>query len=136
MTYRLLKALLHETISSVELWHRRLAHLHYRALPSLRKVVTGLPEFEVQHDGVCRGCALGKNVKKPFPTSDSRAKGILDLVHLDLCGPMSIATQSGHLYFMMFIDNYSRMIWIYFLKSKEFDEVLNRFREFRALVEN
>ena len=73
----------------------RLARLHYRALPSLRKVVTGLPEFEVQHDGVCRGCALGKNVKKPFPNSDRRVKGILDLIHSDLCRPMSVTTKSG-----------------------------------------
>ena len=120
----------------MELWHRRLAHLHYRALPSLRKVVIGLPEFEVQHDGVCRGCALGKNVKKPFPNSDTRAKRILDLIHLDLCGRMSVATQSEHLYFMTFIDDYSRKNWIYFLKSKESYEVLDRFQEFKALVEN
>ena len=77
----------------MQLWHRRLANLHYRALPSLRKVVIGLPEFEVHHDGVCRGCALGKNVKKPFPNSDTRAKGIFDLIHSDLCEPMSVTTQ-------------------------------------------
>ena len=40
---RLLKSLLHDIVNSVELWHRRLAHLHYRALPSLRTVVTSLP---------------------------------------------------------------------------------------------
>ena len=66
---RLLKALLHDTVSSVELWHRRLAHLHHRALSSLRKVVTSLLEFEVHHDGVYQGCDLGKNVKNPFPNS-------------------------------------------------------------------
>ena len=49
---------------------------------------------------------------------------------------MSVTTQSGHLYFMTFIDDYSHKTWIYFLKSKEFDEVLDRFREFKALVEN
>ena len=49
---------------------------------------------------------------------------------------MSVTTQSGHLYFMTFIDDYSQKTWIYFLKSKESDEVLDRFREFRALVEN
>ena len=92
LSTRLLKALLHDTVNPVELWHRRLAHLHYRALPFLKKVVTGLPEFEMQHDGVCRGCALGKNVKKPFPNSETRAEGILDLVHSDLCGLMSVAT--------------------------------------------
>ena len=120
LTARLLKALLHDTISSVELWHRKLTHLHYRALPSLKKVVTSLLEFKVQHDGVFQGCALGKNVKKSFPDSDSRAKGILDLIHSYLCAPMSVATQSGHLYFMTFIDDYSR-------KTKESDEVLDRF---------
>ena len=77
----------------MELWHRRLAHLHYRALPSLRKVVTSLPEFEVQHDGVCQGCSLGKNVKKPFPSSDSRAKGILDLIHSDMCESVNYYTE-------------------------------------------
>ena len=66
LTTRLMKALVHDTISPMELWHRRLAHLHYRALPTLRKVTTGLFDFEDQHDGVCRGCALGKNDKKPF----------------------------------------------------------------------
>ena len=124
---RLHKALVHDIVSSVKLWHRRLAHLHYRALPSLRKVVIGLPEFEVQHDGVCRGCALGKNVKKSFPNSHNRANGILDIIHSDLCGPMSVTTQSQHLYFMTFIVDYSRKTWIYFLKSKESDEVLDRF---------
>ena len=43
LTAKLLKALVHDTISSIELWHRRLAHLHYRALPTLRKVSTGFP---------------------------------------------------------------------------------------------
>jgi hypothetical protein len=57
LTIRLLKASLHDTVSLVELWHKILAHLHYRAIPFLKMVVTGLPEFEVQHDGVCRGCA-------------------------------------------------------------------------------
>ena len=71
LSTRLLKALLHDTVILMELCHRRLSHLHYRALPSLRKLVTSLLEFGVQHDGVCRGCALGKNVKKSFPNSGS-----------------------------------------------------------------
>ena len=49
---------------------------------------------------------------------------------------MSVTTQSGHLYFMTFIDDYSWNTWIYFLKSKESNEVLDRFREFRALTKN
>ena len=95
LTARLLKALVHDIISLMELWHRRLAHLHYRALPTLRKLTTSLPNFENQHDGVCRGCALRKNDKRPFQSSDSRAKGTLDLIHSNLCGPMLVSTLSG-----------------------------------------
>jgi hypothetical protein len=58
---------MHDSISLSELWHRRLAHLHYRALPALGKMVTGLPALCVEHDGICRGCALGKNAKGSFP---------------------------------------------------------------------
>ena len=136
MTAKLLKALVHDTISPIELWHRRLAHLHYRALPILRKVSIGLPKFGDQHSGVCHGCALGKNDKKPFQSTSSQSKGILDLIHSYLCGPMSVSTPSGYLYFVTFIDDYSRKTWIYFLKTKESDEVLDRFKEFKALVEN
>jgi hypothetical protein len=85
LTVRSIQALLHDTISLSKLWHRRLAHIHYRALPALRKMVTGLPEIHVQHDGVCRGCPLGKNVKGSFLSSDSRSKGILDLIHSEMC---------------------------------------------------
>ena len=52
LTTELLKALLHDTISLIELWHMRLAHLHYRSLPTLRKVSIGFPEFRDQHNGV------------------------------------------------------------------------------------
>jgi hypothetical protein len=97
-------------------------------------MVTGLPEFGTEHQGVCRGCALGKNAKAAFPSSDSRSKEILDLVHSDVCGPMSVPSTSGCRYYVTFIDDYSRRTWIFFMKTK--DEVFSRFREFRALVEN
>ena len=92
--------------------------MHYRALRTLRKVSIGLSEFGDQHSGVCRGCALGKNDKRPFQSNDSKAKGILDLIHSDLCGPMSVDTLSGFSYFVTFINDYSRKTWIYFLKTR------------------
>lgn len=79
---------------------------------------------------------MGKNTKSPFHSSESRSKELLALVHYDLCGPMSVASPSGFLYYVTFIDDYSRKTWIYFLESKESDEVLGRFKEFKALVEN
>jgi transposase InsO family protein len=97
-------------------------------------MVTSLPEIHVQHDGVCRGCAVGNNVKGSFLSSGSRSKGILDLIHSDVCGPMTVASLNGSLYYVLFINDHSRKMWIYFLKTK--DGVLARFQEFKAQVEN
>jgi hypothetical protein len=68
--------LIHDTMKPRELWHRRFVHLHYKALPSVSKMVTGLPEIQAKPDDVCKGCAQGKNVKHSFPNSDSRAKRV------------------------------------------------------------
>jgi transposase InsO family protein len=83
---------------------------------------------------VCNGCAQGKNIKNPFPKRDSKAKGVLELTHSDVCGPMPSSSISGYVYYAYFIDDYSRKTWVYFLKSK--DEVFNKFKEFKALIEN
>jgi transposase InsO family protein len=126
--------LVHDNISLCELWHHRFSHLHYRDLPVLKRMVTRLPELQVEHDGICRGCSLGNNSKGYFPSSDNRSKGILDLVHLDVCGPMTVAYLGGFMYYVIFIDDFSRKTWIFFMKTK--DEVFSRFQEFRAQVEN
>jgi hypothetical protein len=66
--------------------------------------------------------------------SEHKLRGILDLVHLDVCGPMSSTSLTGNIYYISFIDDSSRKTWIYFMKTK--DEVFSRFQEFKALVEN
>jgi hypothetical protein len=134
LTIKPVQALLHDIINLSELWHRRLAHIHDRALPSLGKMVTGLPKIQIQHKGVCKGCALGKNVKGSFPSSDNRSKEILDLIHSDVCGPITVASLNGYLYYVLYIDDHSRKTWIYFLKNK--DGVLAKFQEFKAQIEN
>ena len=130
------QALVHDSTNINELWHRRLAHLNYQALPALRKMVTSLPMLHVDHDGICRGCALGKNTKGSFPKTEGKSKGILYLVHFDLCGPMTITSLGGYNYYLTFIDDHSRKTWIYFLKTKESEEVLNKFKESKAQVKN
>ena len=89
------QTLVHSTINPCELWHRRFAHLHYRALPTVSKAVIGIPELQANHEGVCKGCAQGKNVKSPFPSSGNKAKGILDIVHSDVCGLMTTPHLAG-----------------------------------------
>ncbi|MCZ2221959.1 DDE-type integrase/transposase/recombinase, partial [Corynebacterium pilbarense] len=124
----------HTIENPCELWHRILAHINYKALPYICKAVTGLPELKGDHEGVCNGCAQGKNIKNPFPKRDSKAEGVLELIHSDVCGPMPSSSISGYVYYVSFIDDYSRKTWIYFLKSK--DEVFSKFKEFKALIEN
>ena len=80
--------LFHETTNSSELCQRRLSHISYKTLPYVRKVVTGLLDLKIDHEGTCKGCARGKNIKNPFPKSETNTKGTLELIHSDVCGPM------------------------------------------------
>jgi transposase InsO family protein len=127
-------AMAHAIENPCELWHRRLAHINYKALPYICKAVTGLQELKVDHEGVCNGCAQGKNIKNSFPKRNSKAEGVLELVHSDVCGPMPSSSINGYVYYVSFIDDYSHKTWVYLLKSK--DEVFNKFKEFKALIEN
>jgi hypothetical protein len=87
-----MRALIHSTSSNndlCEIWHKRMAHLHHGALRILREMVMGVPYFNSEHHELCKGCTLGKYTKIVFLSSDSRAAGILDLIHSYVCGPMS-----------------------------------------------
>ena len=126
--------MVHDSVEPSELWHRRFAHVHYRALPLASKVVEGLPKIQEKHEGVCKGCAKGNNTKKTFSSSESKGNGILEVIHSDVCGPMSSSSLSGYVYYVSFIDDFSRKTWIYFLKSK--DEVFSKFKEFKALIKH
>jgi hypothetical protein len=97
-------------------------------------MVIGLPGFSLDHLGMCRGYALGKNVKAPFPSNETQSKGILDRIHSNMGGPMSAASMKGSSYYVTFIDDFSRKTWIYFMKTK--DEVFSHFRDLKAHVEN
>ena len=65
-----------------------------------------------------KGCAEGKNTKKTFPTRKSKEKLILEIIHSDVCGLMSSSSLSGYVYYVYFIDDFSRKTWIYFMKTK------------------
>jgi transposase InsO family protein len=116
-----------------ELWHRRMGHLHHRELKILGEIAIGQPPCSVDHHEVCKGCTLGKYAKTSFPIRDDRAKGVLELIHSDVCGPFSSPSLCGFRYYVIFIDDHSRKTWIFLMKNK--DEVLSRFVEFKALVE-
>ena len=73
-------------------------------------------------------------MKNPFLKSETKTKGVLELIHSDVCGPVSSTSLSGFEYYITFIEDFSRKNWIYFLKEKS--EVFEKFKEFKALIEN
>ena len=82
----------------------------------------------------CAHCLVGKHTRVAFKTHHhTRKLGMLDLVYSDVCGHMKTKTLGGSLYFVTFIDDHSRKIWVYTLKIK--DQVLDVFKQFHALVE-
>ena len=58
----------------------------------------------------------------------------IEIIHFDVCGPMSSNSLSGYAYYVSFIDDFSRKTWVYFMKNK--DELFSKFKEFKALIEN
>jgi transposase InsO family protein len=117
------------------LWHKRLGHLNYNSLKLLyqKKMVYGLPIIE-EKSGVCEGCMLGKHHRQPFPKGGAwRAKQVLELVHTDVCGPMNTLSHGKNRYFILFIDDFTRMTWVYFMRQKS--EVFVIFKKFKAFIE-
>ncbi|KAL8110521.1 hypothetical protein AgCh_026299 [Apium graveolens] len=111
-------------------------HMNFQALTLMHstQMVHGLPKFE-NPKTMCTDCSMSKQVRKSFPSqSKFCAKQVLELVHGDLCGPISPATTGGNRYFLLLVDDFSRIMWSYTLKSK--DEALNAFKKFKAHVEN
>ena len=88
--------LVHETTSSSELWNRRLSHINYKALTYVSKMVTRLTYIKVQHEETCKGCEIGKNIKNPFPKSETKTKVTLELIHSYVCGIMPSTSSSGY----------------------------------------
>ncbi|GJT69928.1 uncharacterized mitochondrial protein-like protein [Tanacetum coccineum] len=96
------------------LWHRRLSHLNFGSINHLARhgLVRGLPKLKFEKDHLCSACALGKSSKKPHkPKSEDTNQEKLYLLHMDLCGPMRVASVSGKKYILVIVDDYSRFTW-------------------------
>ena len=116
------------------LWRLRYGHLSSKGLNILSKkcMVPGLPQ--IKHLEICEACIYGKQHRRSFSTSVVwRASTPLELIHTDVCGPMQTTSLRGSKYYLLFTDDYTRMNWVYFLKSKS--QVFEQFRRFKALVE-
>jgi hypothetical protein len=116
-------------------WHERLMHIGEKGLRTLhvKGMVGGMSNCTLDFD-FCEHCIYGKHNRVRFPSGATRAKGILELIHSDVFGPIPVPSLGKYVYYVSFIDDFSRNIWIYFLRNKS--EVFDKFKEFKALVEN
>ena len=115
------------------LWHLHLGHINPNRIQRLIK--DGLLEpLDFDEFLVCESCLEGKMTKQPFNVKGRRAQELLDLVHTDVRGPMLTQAKGGYEYFITFTDDYSRYGYVYLMKRKS--EAFEKFKEFRAEVEN
>ncbi|GJZ27756.1 ribonuclease H-like domain-containing protein [Tanacetum coccineum] len=75
---------------------------------------------------------IAKQTREPFPLSDHKSLSVGDLVHLDLWGPYMVVSRDGYKYFLTVVDDYSKAVWVYLIKSK--DEVSFYVESFVELI--
>ncbi|GJS77206.1 retrovirus-related pol polyprotein from transposon TNT 1-94 [Tanacetum coccineum] len=130
----------HATSTKSWLWHQRLSHLNFDTINDLARndLVTGLPKFKYHKEHLCPSCEQGKSKRashppKPVPNSKQR----LHLLHMDLCGPMRIASINGKRYVLVIVDDYSRYTWVVFLRSKDEapEEIKNLLKRITVLLQ-
>jgi hypothetical protein len=118
---------------ALELWHRRLSHLNVKGVHALQNMVSGMNLGNMPcptSSFVCERYMEGKQHRKPFPSDGGmHATKPLEILHLDVYGPMRSTSLGGARYFMRYIDNFSKKVWVYMLKSK--GECLEKFKEFK-----
>jgi hypothetical protein len=115
------------------IWHCRLGHINETRIQKLHR--NGLLDsFDFELFKKCESCLLGKMTKAPFTGKSERAKDLLELIHTDVCGPMSINARGNFSYFITFTDDYSRYGYVYLMKHKS--ESFEKFKEFQNEVQN
>nr|GFA28523.1 retrovirus-related Pol polyprotein from transposon TNT 1-94 [Tanacetum cinerariifolium] len=113
------------------LWHQQLSYLNFDTINDLAKndLVSGLLKFKYAKEHLCPSYEQGKSKRashppKPVPNSKQQ----LHLLHIDLCGPMRVASINGKRYVLVIVDDYSRYTWVHFLRTKdETPEVIKNF---------
>ena len=110
------------------------AHVQRLKTMQSRELVIGLPVPKVSKMWkVYESCQFGKQVRGSFPHEKHVSKIMLELVHLDIWVTTKIPSMAGCRFYVTFIDDCTRKVWVYFMKEKS--EVLSHFQSFKAMVE-
>ena len=105
------------------LWNCHLDHINERLMAKLHKS-GNLGSFDYESYDTCKSYLLGKMINLPFSRKGECASGLLDLIHSNVCDPMSTQARQGLVYFITFIDDHSRYRYLYDLmkyKSEAFE---------------
>lgn len=103
-----------------ELWHHRLGHSSVSRMKFLNKKVPGI----VEYDFSCIICSLAKQKKLPFPNNHLFSEKTFDLIHCDVWGPLSTLTIECHIYFLIVVNDFTRVTWVYILSWKSLFSVI------------
>ena len=115
------------------MWHCRLGRIGVKRMKKLH--ADGLLEsLDYESIDACEPCLMGNRTKTPFSTTIERTTDLLEIIHTDVCGPMSVEARGGYCYFLTFTDDLSRYGYIYLMKHKS--EIVEKFKEFQSEVEN
>jgi len=106
-------------------WHMRLGHMSERGLQALykRSALSGIKYCKLD---LCKFCIMDRRCKVAFSTSQHKTKSLLDLIHMGVWGSSPVTSIGGARYYVTFIDDFSRKVWVYFLKQKS--EVVQKFK--------
>jgi hypothetical protein len=119
--------------STTYLWYCRLGHIGVKRMKELH--ADGLLEsLDYESFETCEPCLMGKMTKTPFSRTMERATDLLEIIHTDACGPMSVEARGGYRYVLTFTDDLSRYGYVYLMKHKS--EIFEKFKEFQSEVEN
>jgi hypothetical protein len=118
------------------LWHRRMGHMHFDNLVkvSKREAVREMLQITKPTNTLCKHCQQGKQTKTRFKSKEYSTTKPLEIVHTDLIGPTTTKVLKGERYFMLLVDDYTRMTVVCFLKNKS--QAFENFKIYKEMVEN
>jgi hypothetical protein len=114
----------------VKLWHQKLGHLNLKGVKKIisEEAIRGLPKLKIEEGNICGECQIGKQTRMSHPMLQHHVTSkVIELLHMDLMGPMQVESLGGKRYAFVVVDDFSRYTWISFIREKS--ETFDVFKE-------
>nr|KYP54541.1 Retrovirus-related Pol polyprotein from transposon TNT 1-94 [Cajanus cajan] len=99
----------------IDIWHFRFGHPSSERLQALKQTY---PAIDFDKNFVCETCHRAKQKRFSFPNSESHSSSPFNLIHVDIWGPCNIPSMQGHKYFLTVVDDFTRFVWVFLMRSK------------------